>query len=228
MMPEPNLIFFAKRIKKLKILEKKNCIFFTRAGVWNPFNICWFVGNQQKMKGRASQISCLSRKVRSMKWRPFWGIVKNARFHPTKHLSQWVSSQLKIGNLLFFGAHRDFRLFCSRWLFFLRNDHHVRAKWLTEVSRQKNKHNFLWGKEQKYWPQIIYCDFFRKLVAPAPNLQWHFSDWKWPPPPFSKLFQKFMTKMAVSNAKKNCTETLWIRNDRIFRIFIHFWNDGLP
>ena len=123
------------------------------------------------MKGRASQISCLSRKVRSMKWRPFWGIVKNARFHPTKHLSQWVSSQLKIGNLLFFGAHRDFRLFCSRWLFFLRNDHHVRAKWLTEVSRQKNKHNFLWGKEQKYWPQMIYCDFFRKLVAPSPNFQ---------------------------------------------------------
>ena len=110
MMPEPNLIFLQRELRNRKFW-RKNCNFFTRAGVWNPFNKCWFVGNQQKMKGRASQISCLSRKVRSMKWRPFWGIVKNARFHPTKHLSQWVSSQLEIGNLLFFGADRDFRLF---------------------------------------------------------------------------------------------------------------------
>ena len=209
MMPEPNLIFFAKRIKKLKILEK-NCIFFTRAGVWNPFNKCWFVGNQQKMKGRASQISCLSRKVRSMKWRPFWGIVKNARFHPTKHLSQWVSSQLEIGNLLFFGAHRDFRLFCSRWLFFLRNDHHVRAKWLTEVSRQKNKHK----------NRLSSCGARSRNIGPRWYIVIFSANWLHqhqicndifqigndrPPPPFSKFFQKFITKMAVSNAKKDFT-----------------------
>ena len=47
----------------------------------------------------------------------------------------------------------------------------------------------------------IYCNFFRKPVAPALNLQWNFSDRKWPPP-FRSFFRKFMTKIAFSKAKK--------------------------
>ena len=56
---------------ELKIEDYGKDIFFTRAGVRNFFNKYWFVGNRQKMKGRASTISCSSRKDRRMKWRPF-------------------------------------------------------------------------------------------------------------------------------------------------------------
>ena len=42
------------------------------------------------MKGMASKVSCLSRKVGGKTWRPFCRSVKNARFHPTKHLSRCV------------------------------------------------------------------------------------------------------------------------------------------
>ena len=33
---------------------------FTRTGVWNFFDKCQFVGKRQKMKGRASKVSCSS------------------------------------------------------------------------------------------------------------------------------------------------------------------------
>ena len=42
------------------------------------------------MKGRAPKVSCSSQKVGGKTWRPFWRSVKNAQFHPTKHLSWWV------------------------------------------------------------------------------------------------------------------------------------------
>ena len=71
----------------------------------------------------------------------------------------------------------------------------------------------------------FHCDFFRKPVAPALNLQWNFSDRKWPPP-FLKFFWKFMTKKAVSNAKKIAMK--FFRSEmtpplsEIFRKFIRF------
>ena len=112
MMLEPNLIFLQKL---LKIKDFGQIWFFTTAGVWNFFNNCPFGRNWQKMKGRASIISCSSQNVRSMSWRLFWRIVKNARFHLTKHLSQWVSSQPRIGNLpwLFFAPTEIFYFFVS-------------------------------------------------------------------------------------------------------------------
>ena len=60
--------------------------------------------------------------------------------------------------------------------------------------------NGLWPPPRPFFGKF-HCDFFRKPVAPALNLQWNFSDRKWPPP-FLKFFWKFMTKKAVSNAKK--------------------------
>ena len=60
--------------------------------------------------------------------------------------------------------------------------------------------NGLWPTPPAPFSEKKYCDFFRKPVAPALNLQW-FSDQKWPPP-FWSFFQKFMTKIAFSKAKK--------------------------
>ena len=77
------------------------------------------------MKGRAPKVSCSSQKVGGNTWRPFWRSVKNAQFHPTKHLSRWVP-KLEVERYStpsIFSAHWHFRLFCSRWPSFLRNDH---------------------------------------------------------------------------------------------------------
>ena len=55
------------------------------------------------------------------------------------------------------------------------------------------QNGWIFGKfPNGFWPppplfRKKYCNFFRKPVAPALNLQWNFSDRKWPPP-FSKLF----------------------------------------
>ena len=63
---------------------------FTGPGVWSVSDKYQFADKQQKMKGRAPKVSCSSQKVGGRTWRPFWRSVKNAQFHPTKHLSWWV------------------------------------------------------------------------------------------------------------------------------------------
>ena len=63
---------------------------FTGPGVWSVSDKYQFADKWQKMKGMASKVSCSSRKVGGKTWRPFWRSVKNAQFHPTKHLSRWV------------------------------------------------------------------------------------------------------------------------------------------
>ena len=77
------------------------------------------------MKGWAHKVSCSSRKVGGKTWRSFWHSVKNAQFHPTKHLSRWVPKleAERYSTPSIFSAHWHFRLFCSRWPSFLRNDH---------------------------------------------------------------------------------------------------------
>ena len=59
-----------------------------------------FVGKRQKMKARASKVSCLSRKVVGKTWLLFWLSVKNAQFHMAKHLTRWVPISTKICYLL--------------------------------------------------------------------------------------------------------------------------------
>ena len=63
---------------------------FTGPGVWSVSDKYQFADKRQKMKGRASKVSCSSCKVGEKTWRLFWRSVKNAQFHPTKHLSWWV------------------------------------------------------------------------------------------------------------------------------------------
>ena len=65
------------------------------------------------MKGWAYKVSCSSRKVGGKTWRSFWHSVKNAQFHPTKHLSQWVPKLEAewYSTPSIFSAHLNFRLF---------------------------------------------------------------------------------------------------------------------
>ena len=97
---------------------------FTGPGVWSVSDKYQFADKQQKMKGRAPKVSCSSQKVGGNTWRPFWRSVKNAQFHPTKHLSRWVPKleAERYSTPSIFSAHWHFRLFCSRWPSFLRND----------------------------------------------------------------------------------------------------------
>jgi len=59
-----------------------------------------FVRKRQKMKARASKVSCLSRKVVGKTWHLFWLSVKNAQFHMAKHLTRWVPISTRICYLL--------------------------------------------------------------------------------------------------------------------------------
>ena len=72
------------------VYRQIDIIEFTGPGVWSVSDKYQFADKWQKMKGMASKVSCSSRKVGGKTWRPFWRSVKNAQFHPTKHLSRWV------------------------------------------------------------------------------------------------------------------------------------------
>ena len=72
------------------VYRQIDIIEFTGPGVWSVSDKYQFADKRQKMKGRAPKVSCSSQKVGGKTWRSFWRSVKNAQFHPTKHLSQWV------------------------------------------------------------------------------------------------------------------------------------------
>ena len=127
-----------------------------------------------------------------MKWRPFWGIIKNARFHPTKHLSQWVSSQLEIGNLLFFGADRDFRLFLFPMAYFPLKWPPCPCQMVDWGQPSKKQTQLLVGQRAEilapdnilwFFPQTEQIYDQNGRFKCEKKLHWNFMDQKWPPPP---------------------------------------------
>ena len=126
----------------------RNKIDFTGDRCVNHFGQISVCRQTTKMKGRASKVSCSSQKVGGNTWRPFWRSVKNAQFHPTKHLSRWVPKieAERYSTPSIFSAHRHFRFFCSRWPSFLRNDQWGDAKaylWSVVKKKQKSPRKFI-------------------------------------------------------------------------------------
>ena len=130
------------------VCRQIDIIEFTGPGVWSVSDKRQFVGKRQKNKGRASKVSCSAQKVVGNTWRPWGRFVKNAQFHPTKHLSRWVPEleAERYSTLSIFSAHRHFRFFCSRWPSFLRNDQWGDAKaylWSVVKKKQKSPRKFI-------------------------------------------------------------------------------------
>ena len=77
-----------------------------------------------------------------------------------------------------------------------------------------------------FWEKC--CDFFQNYD----DQHWICNEIFWignDPPPISKFFRKFMTKSAVSNAKKIATKFFGSETTPpIFQKIIHFWNHRLP
>ena len=171
-MPCPSFFVVCRQID---IIE------FTGPCVWSVSDKRQFVGKRQKNKGRASKVSCSAQKVVGNTWRPWGRFVKNAQFHPTKHLSRWVPEleAERYSTPSIFSAHWHFRNFLfpvaqlpQKW---------PRERWqsIPMVSCQKEaeisaKIHFRDGVP--FWPNIRPVLFFLTayLRVPVGTLYWSF------------------------------------------------------
>ena len=131
------------------VCQQIDIIEFTGPGVWSVSDKRQFVGKRQKIKGRASKVSCSAQKVVGNTWRPWGRFVKNAQFHPTKHLSRWVPEleAERYSTPSIFSAHRNFWLFCSRWPSYLRNDQYNVPTGTRRSAVKKNKTGRIFGQK---------------------------------------------------------------------------------
>ena len=150
----------------------------------NIFDKCQFLGKRQQIKGRASKVSCSSPKVDGKAWRPFSRSVKNAQFHPTRHLSRWVPKleAERYSTPSIFSAHQHFWHFCS-WCFIL-------TSWVSLVlSRPKQSlfqedrvskvQNGNFGNvffSSKMWAQIYAFTFRTRLTKFTEKLRLHLDE----------------------------------------------------
>ena len=106
----------------------------------------------------------------------------------------------------------------------------VHSNWLREA--RPYHYQWIFGKVPNglwppppplFWEKC--CDFFQNYD----DQHWICNEIFWignDPPPISKFFRKFMTKSAVSNAKKMNRKLP--PHSEIFQNFIHIWKHRLP
>ena len=127
------------------------------------------------MKGRASKVSCSSQKVGGNTWRPFWRSVKNAQFHPTKHLSRWVpkieAEQYSTPSI--FLAHRHFQLFCSLWPSYLRNDQYNVPTGTRRSAVKKNETGRIFGQKGTPSRKWIFAEISASFWQLTIGMLWH-------------------------------------------------------